>query len=57
MFPHFCEAVKGIVKEEPRLRIFEVYDPLEKVPLDTSGASTIIEQPCVYGKKRDLVLQ
>jgi quinol monooxygenase YgiN len=36
MFPHFCEAVKGIVKEEPRLRIFEVYDPLEKVPLDTS---------------------
>ncbi|MED1950390.1 hypothetical protein [Brevibacillus centrosporus] len=45
------------MKEEPRLRIFEVYDPLEKVPLDTSGASTIIEQPCVYGKKRDLVLQ
>lgn len=36
MFPHFCEAVKGIVKEEPSLRLFEVYDPLEKVPLDTS---------------------
>lgn len=36
MFPHFCEAVKDVVKEEPDLRIFEVYDPMEKVPPDTS---------------------
>ncbi|QRG68463.1 antibiotic biosynthesis monooxygenase family protein [Brevibacillus choshinensis] len=36
MFPHFREAVKDAMKEEPDLRIFEVYDPMEKVPLDTS---------------------
>ncbi|WNC15806.1 antibiotic biosynthesis monooxygenase [Brevibacillus brevis] len=38
MFPYFQAAVRDVVKEEPALRIFEVYDPLEKLPLDTTAS-------------------
>lgn len=36
MFPYFQAAIKDVVKEQPDLRIFEVYDPMEKVPPDTT---------------------